>query len=311
MTVGSAEINDTEQTPVGEKSYRYAMGNLSIVYVTFKNKSLHGSCNILIAITSLADILHVSTSYILGYFLFTGQNFISIYTCLKVQTVSWIGILFSIQLITILAIDRFFCVLMPMWYLRISKKVYVTSYLVLCLPLIGYILFDAYKMAWEHRQLQVICVVVEGIFPTTLGLYFQCQLIMNAITIGCYVGVWFCQKYRTTIRQETSNRILKSVCAITFVLVIGWTVNAIVQMTIGLLLELPQETLFFIELYGGIGPTLACSINYVVLFAFSNDYRTAFKNQFCFNRKTRVTAFVTDTAVQRPTITSSRAPSNT
>ncbi|KAI1694250.1 serpentine type 7TM GPCR chemoreceptor srsx domain-containing protein [Ditylenchus destructor] len=172
----------------------------------------------------------MTAPFTLGYFVFTGQNFASIYTCLKVQTVPIIGILFGMQLIMFIAIDRFFCVLLPVQ--------------------------------------QVICAVVEGLFPTTLGLMFQCQISMNIVTIACYVEIWFCQKYRTTLRPETSNRILKSVGTITVVLVLGWTVNAILQIVFNTLLELPQEKAFFVELYCGIGPTLACSINYVVLYTF-------------------------------------------
>ncbi|KAI1703045.1 serpentine type 7TM GPCR chemoreceptor srsx domain-containing protein [Ditylenchus destructor] len=322
MTVGSVEINDNVQSQLYFKYKDYGIIPLAVpatvICVLIAGlghlgkyvMNLHGSCNILLAITSLADILHMTAPFTLGYFVFSGQNFASIYTCLKVQTVPIIGILFGMQLIMFIALDRFFCVLLPIQYRLIKKRVYIASYLVLCLPFVIFILYDAYKMAWVHKNQQVICLVVEGLYPTTLGLMFQCQISMNIVTVGCYVGVWFCQKYRTNLRSETSNRILKSVCAITLVLVLGWTVNAILQIVFNTLLKLPQEKAFFVELYCGIGPTLACSINYVVLFAFSKDYRTAFKNQFCFEGKTRVTAFLTDTAIQRPTVTSSRAPSN-
>ncbi|KAI1696548.1 serpentine type 7TM GPCR chemoreceptor srsx domain-containing protein [Ditylenchus destructor] len=133
MTVGSAEINDNVQTQLYYKYKDYGiiplafpatiicvviaglghLGNASIVYVTVKNKNLHGSCNILLAITSLADILHMTAPFTLGYFVFSGQNFASIYNCLKVQTVPIIGILFGMQLIMFIAIDRFLCVLLP------------------------------------------------------------------------------------------------------------------------------------------------------------------------------------------------------
>ncbi|KAI1697701.1 hypothetical protein DdX_18359 [Ditylenchus destructor] len=50
-------------------------------------------------------------------------------------------------------------------------------------------------------------------------------------------------------------------------MIVGWTLNAIVQTSIISALKVTEESAFFIEVYFGLGPTSVMSANYFILYS--------------------------------------------
>ncbi|KAI1711349.1 serpentine type 7TM GPCR chemoreceptor srsx domain-containing protein [Ditylenchus destructor] len=253
-------------------------GNISIIYATVKNKSLQSSCNVLLAIASFTDTVHMITPFIYAYFTFFGRNFTSLLTCFYVQMFPLIGCIFSIQLPTAIGVDRLLCVAMPSLYRRLNQKYYISFYLLICTLYVIYKLWEIYTQIVQRASLQVICLLVEGMTKESLASMFNYQIAHNIITVLCYVGVWLCIRFKTK-GSQTSQRILKSLVTITTVLILGWTINAIVQTVIISTLKLSDDAAFFIEDYFGLGPTIVCSVNYFILYYTSGDYRAVFRKQ--------------------------------
>ncbi|KAI1714002.1 serpentine type 7TM GPCR chemoreceptor srsx domain-containing protein [Ditylenchus destructor] len=103
--------------------------------------------------------------------------------------------------------------------------------------------------------------------------------MFNCATVLCYVCLWLVCRLKSSVR-ETSTKVLKSLTVITAVVLMGWTINAVVLTVSGSILKLDMVKLFFLELYFGINVLASCSANYLILYKFSSDYRSALRHQF-------------------------------
>lgn len=88
-------------------------GNLNTVIVPFTTKSMHGTCNYLLAFSSLADSVHMSAHCYLAYLVFSGHNFTSLRTCYYAQILPTAGLVFSHFLVLFIGIDRLLSVATP------------------------------------------------------------------------------------------------------------------------------------------------------------------------------------------------------
>ncbi|KAI1711432.1 serpentine type 7TM GPCR chemoreceptor srsx domain-containing protein [Ditylenchus destructor] len=88
-------------------------GNISIICATVKNKSLRSTCNVLLAISSFADSVTTISVLIFVYFIVSGHNFSSILTCFYLQSIPLAASSFSVQLPTVIAIDRLLSIALP------------------------------------------------------------------------------------------------------------------------------------------------------------------------------------------------------
>ncbi|KAI1696830.1 serpentine type 7TM GPCR chemoreceptor srsx domain-containing protein [Ditylenchus destructor] len=265
-------------------------GNISIICATVKNKTLRSTCNVLLAISSFADSVTGIEHFIFGYFIVSGRNFSSILTCFYLQSIPLAAIMFSIQLPTVIAIDRFLCIALPSLYQRLNKKAYISFLLFLCAIYTIYTLNEIHTEGLSRSQFQVICLIVESMSKNTLASMFKYQISHNIVTTFFYIGIWLCIKFKSSGVSNVSTRVLKSLIVITAVMIVGWTLNAIVQTSIIGALKVSEESAFFIEVYFGLGPTSVMSANYFILYITSGEYRAIFQQQLnkifklCFRR---------------------------
>ncbi|KAI1725224.1 serpentine type 7TM GPCR chemoreceptor srsx domain-containing protein [Ditylenchus destructor] len=103
--------------------------------------------------------------------------------------------------------------------------------------------------------------------------------MFNCATVLCYICLWVVCRLKSSVR-ETSKKVLKSLTVITAVVLMGWTINAVVLTVSGSIIKFDMAKMFFLELYFGINVLASCSANYLVLYRFSSDYRSAFRHQF-------------------------------
>ncbi|KAH7694388.1 hypothetical protein AAVH_38566, partial [Aphelenchoides avenae] len=87
--------------------------NCRIVYVTLRSGSLRGTCNLLIALCSLSDLMHMPSQAFLGYLVFSGRNFVALRTCYWVMFVPLAGLVFGQTLIFLIGVDRLLCAVAP------------------------------------------------------------------------------------------------------------------------------------------------------------------------------------------------------
>ncbi|KAH7707278.1 hypothetical protein AAVH_25496 [Aphelenchoides avenae] len=87
--------------------------NYNLIYATLRHKSLHGTCNVLLAISAFCDTLIELSNLIWFGVTVTGTNFLPLGTCVKLNTIPLIGVSGSIVLMFLVSFDRLISVLMP------------------------------------------------------------------------------------------------------------------------------------------------------------------------------------------------------
>lgn len=88
-------------------------GNLNIVIVPLTTKSMRGTCNYLLAFSSLADSIHMSAHCYLAYMVLSGRNFTTLSTCYYVQMLPTAALIFVHFLVLFIGVDRLLSVATP------------------------------------------------------------------------------------------------------------------------------------------------------------------------------------------------------
>uniref|UniRef100_A0A915E7V4 G-protein coupled receptors family 1 profile domain-containing protein n=1 Tax=Ditylenchus dipsaci TaxID=166011 RepID=A0A915E7V4_9BILA len=89
------------------------LSNLFLVFVTMKHKSLHGSCNILIALNSLCCALFELSGLAAFGITITGLNFIPMDICSYILFLPLTGANCNLIFSLFIGIDRLLCIFAP------------------------------------------------------------------------------------------------------------------------------------------------------------------------------------------------------
>lgn len=76
-------------------------------------RSLHGTCNYLLAIGGVFDTIHQTAHIPFLYSVVSGRNFIDLPTCVEVLTVPFTGLNVGLLMTLFVGCDRLFSVLLP------------------------------------------------------------------------------------------------------------------------------------------------------------------------------------------------------
>ncbi|KAI1725194.1 serpentine type 7TM GPCR chemoreceptor srsx domain-containing protein [Ditylenchus destructor] len=253
------------------------VGNLNIVYATIVNRSLHGSCNILLGIASIADSLNLLSTFIFAGFVFSGRNFVPLPTCFYFYAVPIFGTMVGVETVFIIGLDRLFSVLLPTVYRHINKWAYIGMTMCAAMLYAGLGLYQIYKLAELHPYRMVVPFIGEAEHDFLMTFFINI-VIFNVATIGFYVTLWLVLKVRNNLR-DNSRRIIKSLVIISMVIFFGWTVCSCVQLLINMIFGIPEIASFFVELYFGVTVHGSLSINFLILYKFSGEYRRVFQIQ--------------------------------
>ncbi|KAH7719655.1 Protein SRSX-30, partial [Aphelenchoides avenae] len=242
-------------------------GNLSVVYGTWKNKSLHGTCNYLLALACFFDAMHMLTLFFLSYVMFTATNFVPFRLCVIVQSVPILGIACGIILTFFVAFDRVFSVVFPMQHRSLNVPTYLSVLVVICLAYSAWFLYVVHSFAIHApAETQVPCAIVDAM-PQYVGDYFfMTVIVMCVLTVACYVTVGLILKLKAGANEST-RKIFKSLVVISGVVVVGWMVNAVMRVALSAL-HTPMKILFNVGMYGGVFNMAACGCNALVLYMF-------------------------------------------
>ena len=119
------------------------------------------------------------------------------------------------------------------------------------------------------------CSIVDAMPATPGNIWFYLCVVLNILTVLCYVVVWLAIKFKSGVSSST-KRVFKSLSLVTASVFFGWTINAVVRLTLTFL-DVQLETFWFVGMYSGIFVNIALSLNYFILYATSNEYSHVFK----------------------------------
>uniref|UniRef100_A0AC34FVG9 G-protein coupled receptors family 1 profile domain-containing protein n=1 Tax=Panagrolaimus sp. ES5 TaxID=591445 RepID=A0AC34FVG9_9BILA len=253
-------------------------GNFSIAYATYKHKQLWGTCGFLLSIGSIADTLHQLSHFYLAYLMFSGKTFTDLQTCVLVNTIPIIGLTVGLFMTFFIGVDRLMSVLFPARHRVINKTMYISIYFITVSVYCIVCLVMIYVAMLQAPTTPTTCLITDAM-PGGVGqTWFTICLITNCATVACYIIVGIFLKFKTSSASDATRRMFKSLAAITAMVFVGWAINACIQVSLRALQAAPI-TYWYTGFYAGLPVNVACSCNYFVLFAFSKDYRIAFKRQ--------------------------------
>uniref|UniRef100_A0A7E4W5I2 G_PROTEIN_RECEP_F1_2 domain-containing protein n=1 Tax=Panagrellus redivivus TaxID=6233 RepID=A0A7E4W5I2_PANRE len=231
-------------------------GNGNIVYSTWRTKSLHGSCNYLLAINAASDSVHGLAQFVQAVIFFSGTNFIPLLHCVYYQTIPLIGLNFGIVLIALIGIDRVISILLPSRHRTMNVTFYMIFMMGLCVIYNIVVLYFVYDYAIKNAKAPSACSIVDAMPGFPGNFWFYMCIVYNAITMVSYLIVWIAIHMKAGVSSST-KRVFKSLLAVTVVVFFGWTVNAISRLVLSNL-DLEVEYFWIIGMYTGVFVNFAC-----------------------------------------------------
>ncbi|KAI6190869.1 G-PROTEIN-RECEP-F1-2 domain-containing protein [Aphelenchoides bicaudatus] len=251
------------------------VGNTLVILATWKNKTLHGSCNFFLSLCCLGDILHQSAHWPYAYLTLSGQNFMSYKHCLWFQTIPMIGLNLSICMTLFVGFDRLISVLFPTSYRRINVKAYIAICLLVVFGINCYFIYLPYA-AKDMENAQVMCIILDGMGGGAAEQWFLVCVLVNIADLIIYTAVWILIRFRAGT-SESTKRIFRSLQVIMFSVVGGWLVNAFVMGVIVPAIKVPVNNIYYFQAYFGFLPNFASAANFIPLYIFSYEYRITFQ----------------------------------
>ncbi|CAD5233177.1 unnamed protein product [Bursaphelenchus xylophilus] len=177
-------------------------------------------------------------------------------------------------LLLLIALDRLLCVCKPALYERLNTPFYApTALIVACMPPVWISVHAYYEMIQAPND-PVPCVITGGLLPKTIELFFVLNGVIITTSMFTYVIIWIFVKMKN---YTASKQMLRSITTVSLCVIGGWfiTMNAgNVYKFFGI-----QLTSIVIQ-YNGQVLNLSVSLNYVIYFIMSRDYRSAFIRQW-------------------------------
>ncbi|KAI6190797.1 G-PROTEIN-RECEP-F1-2 domain-containing protein [Aphelenchoides bicaudatus] len=253
------------------------VGNSLIIWATFKNKALSGSCNYLLCMSVFGDILHQSAHWPYLIVTVSGLNFIPYQTCLYAQSIPQLGISFSIIMCLFVGIDRLIGVSMPTRYRQINTVYYMSFCIGVTMLSVVYFLYLSYSYAStpEGKELMVMCIIIDSLSPQGAQIWFLLCVLINIVDLIVYTTVWILISKSGS--KDSMRKVFRSLQVIMFSVAAGWLINAGVMGLLVPYAKVPPSQIYFWQAYFGILPNLASSTNVFILYVFSQEYRATIR----------------------------------
>ncbi|KAF8370507.1 hypothetical protein PRIPAC_76936 [Pristionchus pacificus] len=271
------------------------VGNGAVAFASYQDKRLRNACNILIALASVADCLHVAGHIPLVYAFVSGHLLMNTSDCIWVELLPIIGQNSGCAFILAIGIDRLFACFSPFLYGRKNPIVYIGCHLV------GVSLYLAYHFYNLFRNLyptDLICMVPSNYLgeakPTWWIVSLTCCLV--AVAIYAIVGI----RIKTSNMRGHEARIFKSLLLILISVICGYIGTfAAANVITARFKEIDFKLGVLLDLFFGIPINISLAANYMVYYATSSEYRRVFRNQIYLlsGRKVVLRGTVSVTAV--------------
>ncbi|KAL3085825.1 hypothetical protein niasHS_008121 [Heterodera schachtii] len=252
-----------------------------MVQTSSRAENLRGTCATLLAIGSVVDFLYLLSFSVPFVLSLIGQNMISNFGCFFLQFLPNLGLFSSVWIVFFVGVDRLISVLFPLRYGIFEEHlcIYILPMLTVTLGYSIYVLVEAANWAlFVYPDWPVLCTNSDMFSFGMSTMLLRNGLLINGVSIICYlfVGWSLFRCWQKNPSAVIKHRIFKSLASI-MTLVVG-TYLAI--CFIRLLLASVTDPIFILHITPSIGALLtitAASSNAPILFAFSSEYRQAFR----------------------------------
>ncbi|KAI1718251.1 serpentine type 7TM GPCR chemoreceptor srsx domain-containing protein [Ditylenchus destructor] len=184
----------------------------------------------------------------------------------------------GVETVLIIAFDRLLGVVIPNVYRLINKWIYIGTTMFAAMVYAGWGLYEIYKLAVAQPNRMVIPFIGEAEHDF-LMIFFANIVMFNLINLLCYFAIWIILKMRKNLRDTSMKKIVKSLIMISLVVFFGWTVCSSVQLVISFVFHVPEIPFTFLSVYFGVTVHGSLSVNYLILYKFSKDYKKALRKQ--------------------------------
>ncbi|WKX94322.1 hypothetical protein Q1695_011517 [Nippostrongylus brasiliensis] len=274
------------------------IGNMSIVYVTIRSRSLRSPCIIIIALISMGDILHMLGHYVM----IISHNVVDDHRlrqdiCVYWQILPLIGLFYSSLMLLQVAIDRLLT-------LRSLYKFAIGSYKSVYIAFQALIsaLFATAMVVWiileRDPKKEVVCVITAPIIGAAYQFFVNSGMVISILMFASY-AVFLCFVRKVRINQDNMRHIYRSLIIISLSTVFGWFSTVLIAF-VGNVLHSRIDRIY-VNLLAGLFVNCASACNFFVYYTVSTEYRRIFDYHLCIGRFKKAIGFkVTSVSTEMP-----------
>lgn len=148
---------------------------------------MKGTTNILLALVSAFEVFHQLSHFIYFFNVTLGQRFIDYFLCVKIQSISILG-LNALQItLTSTSVDRLISTMVPFWFDFLQFEMIIKAIIAIAIIQI-FLAFYRYKKVNEIPSWKCAYLLVFGIITIGYGLFTVGYFVFNAAHYpGMYV----------------------------------------------------------------------------------------------------------------------------
>ncbi|KAL3067874.1 hypothetical protein niasHS_016463 [Heterodera schachtii] len=161
--------------------------NMLLVYVTVKSKSLHSTCNILIAIYAFSISFILIGNSVTFFIVLFGINFISLQLCFYIQIIPLLFTAFAILLQLCIGIDRLVAISFPIWYkMGGSGKLFKIFIAICCAKTVSVNIYYYYGSSKHWGNLNIFTIEYI-VWPICNGLFLMAHSSCTPVLFLCSI----------------------------------------------------------------------------------------------------------------------------
>ncbi|GMT08197.1 hypothetical protein PENTCL1PPCAC_30371, partial [Pristionchus entomophagus] len=180
------------------------------------NRTLRSTCNLLIAICAVGDILHEFGTLAQFPLLFNIYLEIDSALCDYIMFLPEMGISIGCSCILCVGLDRMLSVVFAARYLSLNKLYYH-------LLIIGSCVFVAWLMVASYQERKATCEILTPFLDKGIDLFAQATLTINMASALVYFSTWI--GLRSQAASASMKKINRALFIIVTVDVSGWLVT--------------------------------------------------------------------------------------
>ncbi|CAI5450072.1 unnamed protein product [Caenorhabditis angaria] len=273
-------------------SFVGVIGNAIMLMCYFKNKRLRSPCHILITLSCLSDLMHLTAQFIWGYYLFSDKTN-TVAQCFYRMAIPLIGVTAAGPLILAMGIDRLIAVKFPTKYRLYTQepRSYVMCHLIF--PAVYIAMCLAYGYQTKLDKVQITCAVPLGLWGAAFQFFTYTSALIYALVVIVYLTVYILLKSSSASARFKS--VFKSISVTVGLVVFGW-VTTTVANTLSYEVTSDEFIAIVIQMYAGITVNLAAASNIFVFYSINSEYREVIKSLLGLKNKTKTANFEASSA---------------
>ncbi|KAI1703143.1 serpentine type 7TM GPCR chemoreceptor srsx domain-containing protein [Ditylenchus destructor] len=266
------------------------MLNTGLVYVIYKNRSLHTSCSFLMALNAVCNMLY-ELSFVINAVVSAGltpQGFqvIPLRSCLYLQIVPTFSTNSSVMLLFFIGTDRLLHAIFPVPFhghrrLMAYYLIFVCGF---CGTYAAYIVYGCVRASSNVLESYVTCGINDLYIRDIGDTIIIYNMVLSLASVLCYICVWIVLKKRKRqgsgtifVGDNAAQRVFKSLSVAMFLAFFGWFLYSAYSIALKYFLQLTFVQTWCIG--AALSQLMALeSASYApVLYIFSKEYRRAFR----------------------------------